>query len=170
MTTLELARPHRPIPKTPYSQTWTKERVELLTGYLQAGYTCMQIARQIGVTRNAVIGKLNRLGLSRPARPTARTEAAENPRVPRPRAITQRQILRAVHAETPRVVAAVPAPTVVSIERCTLLELDRGKCRWPVSEPDAKDFLFCGNAVVAGLSYCSGHARMAYRLPGQRRA
>jgi len=33
---------------------------------LHAGLSCGQIAREIGVTRNAVIGKINRLGLSRP--------------------------------------------------------------------------------------------------------
>ena len=46
--------------------TWTSERIELLKRYLQAGLSCGQIAREIGVTRNAVIGKRNRLGLSRP--------------------------------------------------------------------------------------------------------
>jgi GcrA cell cycle regulator len=46
--------------------TWTSERIELLKRCLQAGLSCSQIAREIGVTRNAVIGKRNRLGLSRP--------------------------------------------------------------------------------------------------------
>ena len=46
--------------------TWTSERIELLKRYQRAGLSCSQIAREIGVTRNAVIGKMNRLGLSRP--------------------------------------------------------------------------------------------------------
>jgi len=46
--------------------TWTSERVELLKRCLRAGLSCGQAAREIGVTRNAVIGKMNRLGLSRP--------------------------------------------------------------------------------------------------------
>ncbi len=46
--------------------TWTSERTELLKRCLHAGLSCGQIAREIGVTRNAVIGKRNRLGLSRP--------------------------------------------------------------------------------------------------------
>jgi GcrA cell cycle regulator len=46
--------------------TWTSERIELLKRRLHAGLSCGQIAREIGVTRNAVIGKVNRLGLSRP--------------------------------------------------------------------------------------------------------
>jgi GcrA cell cycle regulator len=45
---------------------WSSERIELLKRRLHAGLSCGQIAREIGVTRNAVIGKVNRLGLSRP--------------------------------------------------------------------------------------------------------
>ncbi|TMJ74492.1 MAG: GcrA-like regulator [Alphaproteobacteria bacterium] len=46
---------------------------------------------------------------------------------------------------------------------CTLLELSQGKCRWPISNPGAEDFCFCGNEPVKGLPYCLGHARIAYR-------
>jgi GcrA cell cycle regulator len=46
--------------------TWTSQRIELLKRCLHAGLSCRQIAHEIGVTRNAVIGKVNRLGLSQP--------------------------------------------------------------------------------------------------------
>jgi GcrA cell cycle regulator len=46
---------------------------------------------------------------------------------------------------------------------CTLLELSQGKCRWPISNPGAEDFCFCGNEPAEGLPYCLGHARIAYR-------
>jgi len=49
-------------------ETWTTERVEQLQSFVVAGMSCSQIAAQIGVTRNAVIGKIHRLGLS-PVRP-----------------------------------------------------------------------------------------------------
>src|SRR4029453_18973352 len=45
--------------------TWTTERVELLKNHFAAGLSCRQIAADIGVSRNAVIGKLSRLGLTR---------------------------------------------------------------------------------------------------------
>ena len=50
--------------------TWNPERVEQLRNFVVAGLTCSQIAAEIGVTRNAVIGKIHRLGLS-PGRPAA---------------------------------------------------------------------------------------------------
>jgi hypothetical protein len=49
-------------------ETWTAERIEQLRHCVGSGLTCSQIAAEIGVTRNAVIGKIHRLGLS-PARP-----------------------------------------------------------------------------------------------------
>jgi len=67
--------------------TWTSERVELLKQHFEEGLSCREIAAHIGVSRNAVIGKLTRLGLTRgptgaePRTATARPRAAKsNPR------------------------------------------------------------------------------------------
>ena len=64
--------------------TWTAERVELLKSHFAAGLSCREIADNIGVSRNAVIGKLSRLNLTREeagdARRPARTAAANRPR------------------------------------------------------------------------------------------
>jgi GcrA cell cycle regulator len=145
---------------------WTTERTEQLKIHFEAGLSCRQIASQIGVTRNAVIGKLNRLGLSR-GRGAAGAPERTGPRTRRRGALTQRHILQAVFAEAP---PPAVEELVASAERCTLLELAAGKCRWPLTDPDAKDFFFCGNRSVAGLSYCAGHARLAYRTPARRYA
>jgi GcrA cell cycle regulator len=45
--------------------TWTDERVETLKRMWTEGQSASQIAKELGgVTRNAVIGKVHRLGLS----------------------------------------------------------------------------------------------------------
>ena len=82
---------------------WTSERVEQLRTYVNAGLTCSQIALEIGVTRNAVIGKIYRLGLS-PGRPAAAPALRHPPRV-RPR-MTQRRIVHAIFAELRHVAEA----------------------------------------------------------------
>ena len=51
--------------------TWTTDRIELLKSHFEAGLTCREIAASIGVSRNAVIGKLSRLQLTRGPAPTA---------------------------------------------------------------------------------------------------
>src|SRR4029077_7023075 len=67
----------------PFQPTWTTERVERLKTHFAAGLSCSEIADQIGVSRNAVIGKISRLNLAREktraVRP-ARKEAASTPR------------------------------------------------------------------------------------------
>jgi GcrA cell cycle regulator len=58
--------------------SWTEERVELLKQYWADGMSATQIAKQLGgVTRNAVIGKVHRLGLSK--RTPGETPAEEQP-------------------------------------------------------------------------------------------
>lgn len=147
--------------------SWTPDRIEELRKLFDAGLTCSQIAREIDVTRNAVIGKLSRLGLSRPRgdvvirrRPGLRAEG------PRPATRqSQVRILRSLHA-------AMAAPVVVDEisdrPRCSLFELGAQNCRWPIGRPGADDFGFCGSAPVEGLPYCAGHARMAYRSAAHR--
>jgi GcrA cell cycle regulator len=141
--------------------------VQQLQTYVTAGLTCSEIAAEIGVTRNAVIGKINRLGLSsgrgRGAIP-GRMRAARMRAPARPSRMAR--VLRAVAAVPPaEPVAAIKAPPVEGARRCSLLELASGGCRWPLGDPRNADFGFCGNDAIAGFSYCAGHLRMAYRLP-----
>lgn len=56
---------------------WTEERVETLKGLWRSGYTARQIAERLGgVTRNAVIGKAHRMGLSSRPSPVKRQPQA----------------------------------------------------------------------------------------------
>jgi GcrA cell cycle regulator len=147
--------------------TWTDERVELLKSRFEAGLSCREIACDIGVSRNAVIGKLSRLNLTREtgadARRTARKDAAKGTR---PRAVPRLQyrMLQALYGEPQP--AADDAP-IHNGHTCSLLELSAQRCRWPISTPGLADFCFCGNTPVEGLPYCAGHSRLAYR-PGSR--
>jgi GcrA cell cycle regulator len=154
---------------------WTTERVALLKNRIAAGLSCAEVARELEVSRNAVIGKANRLGLSRlksmtagqPARSdNAKIAGLERPRAKSPRQgiVTPHQIAQALRRKPRLPFAEVPVDIA---NRCSLLELQQGQCRWPISEPGAQDFGFCGSERAQGVPYCAGHARMAYR-PGTR--
>ena len=141
--------------------TWTSERVAQLRSCASAGLTCSQIAGEIGVSRNAVIGKMNRLGLSRPRTMAApeRQRAAGRPRSDNvTRLFSQHRILMRLPPEPLQ-----PPETIRNGNGCSLLELTPGKCRWPINEPGAADFCFCAHPQVEGLPYCVGHARIAYK-------
>ena len=142
--------------------TWTTERIDLLKIHFAAGLSCRQIAAEIGVSRNAVIGKLSRLGLTREK--SGGDARAKKPRERRGRSVPRQQfeILRAVYEG-----AAIAETDVVSEHRCSLFELSKERCRWPVNA-EAEEFSFCGNTPLAGLPYCSGHTRLAYRSLARR--
>ena len=139
--------------------TWTTERVELLKRLFDENLSCREIAASIGVSRNAVIGKLTRLGLTRgpgsaePRATTAKPRASKS--VPR----QQYQMLQVVY-ENGQPVCNGP---VESARPCSLFELSEERCRWPISTPGAEDFCFCGNMPLDGVPYCEGHSRLAYR-------
>jgi GcrA cell cycle regulator len=143
-----------------HGATWTSERVEQLKGCISAGLTCSQIAAEIGVSRNAVIGKMNRLGLSRPREVLAREPQAKRAAW-RSRNVTRLFTQHRVFVELPP--APAEATAIYNGPGCSLLDLSPGKCRWPISEPGAHDFCFCGSQQVEGLPYCAGHARLAYK-------
>jgi GcrA cell cycle regulator len=140
--------------------TWTAERVALLKSRVDAGLTCAQIAREIGVSRNAVIGKVSRLGLSRVKGVAGGQPGRTVPKMARPRIVIQERTSPLVPRKQQ---LPLPQPPVDNAKRRSLLELQQGHCRWPLSEPGAADFGFCGNPQVEGLPYCAAHARMAYR-------
>ena len=160
--------------------TWTIERIERLKSCFKAGLSCSQSAREIGTSRNAVIGKMNRMGLSRPkdviAGQLERTRAPKPAGTLTPRHWRPRSSSPSILAQHEMLFAAYPGPEldpeqrpVESAHKCSLLELSQAKCRWPISEPGARDFGFCGNAPLDGLPYCLGHARLAYRRPPRQR-
>ena len=156
------------------STTWTDDRVALLKILFERGRTCREMAYEIGVSRNAVIGKLARLNLTRgrgAGLPRAERRAGATPH--RPRGARQLQILLKERVErgegaelAPPVFEAVPVPEGPG---CSLLELGDDTCRWPIGDQKAAAAKFCGNTPVGSLPYCAGHARMAYRI-GTRRA
>lgn len=145
--------------------TWTPERIEQLKDYFAAGLSCRDIAVNIGVSRNAVIGKLSRLNLTRssPEERRARKKRSAAPAA-KPGAKQQLQMLQAVYPQAPE------DTPIASANNCSLFELSEQRCRWPISTPGADDFCFCGNPPLGGMPYCSGHHRLAYQSGSRQRA
>ncbi len=135
---------------------WTPKRVADVELLWRGGLSAGQIAIALGggVTRNAVIGKIHRLGLkrradTRPAAPVARRPAKVTPaRTPEP-----------VHAPPAEIPA--PPPAEHRTGPVSLLELRDGECRYPIGDPGTPSFGFCGSRVhEAGASYCAKHHRL----------
>jgi len=137
---------------------WTDERVELLKKLWQDGLSASQIARQLGgVTRNAVIGKVRRMGL--PFR------AAPRPDRPQP---PEGSVLMYAPAR-PRAIRGCDQEAPLPARRFRTLDQPCGTntCSWPIGHPDARGFSFCGDVAERG-PYCFSHAGVAYQPAPKR--
>jgi GcrA cell cycle regulator len=151
---------------------WNDERVELLKKLWADGLSASQIAAQLGgVTRNAVIGKVHRLGLSG----RAKTPSSAVPRVRKPRVGGMRPRMRyhGNNALAPQYDIEAdldPLANVVPMgPRVSILELTEATCRWPVGDPGKEGFGYCGAQTKNELPYCPYHARLAYQPAADRR-
>ena len=154
---------------------WTEDRVGALKKLWLEGQSASQIAKQLGggVTRNAVIGKVHRLGLSGRAAPSQPARATFRPARPRPAAQPTQapSAPRRIEAVQPRVAAApsVPAPMPDLPGTATVMTLGAHMCKWPIGDPSSNEFSFCGRRSSEGV-YCVEHARVAYQPQVKRGA
>lgn len=151
---------------------WTEDRVGALKKLWLEGQSASQIAKTLGggVTRNAVIGKVHRLGLSgraAPSQPARTTFRAARPRPAAPAAPVQAPSApRRIEAVAPRPAAAVqpsaPVPAPELPGTATVMTLGAHMCKWPIGDPSSREFSFCGRRASEGV-YCVEHARVAYQ-------
>jgi GcrA cell cycle regulator len=146
---------------------WTDERVALLKSLFPQGKSSSMLAREINertrstFTRNAVIGKLGRLGLTRPKEVTKR-----EPRKSRRYHGTSNHTGR-WHGGPSLPGEPVPPPVIFTEEhKCSLFDLTNKTCRFPLWDGDAgfSDKWFCGSPganLEEGLPYCPGHTALA---------
>ena len=163
--------------------SWTDERVELLRQLWLDGKSASQISAQLGhgVTRNAVIGKVHRLGLAgrakSPSSSASPPRAASAPRMSqRPAASSART---AVRGATALALASEPMldtrpvfqedDVVVPMSlRVTIIDLKEAMCRWPLGDPTSAEFRYCGSPAASG-PYCAHHGKLAYQPVQDRR-
>lgn len=180
--------------------SWTDERVETLKKMWIGGKSASEIAKELGgITRNAVIGKVHRLGLSNRATPTtsktskksvkkttakaARKPATKpvekiNPLIPKSTTIPPRKpIIRAGQPLPPQPSAnEISEETLAKValveqkaKKLTLMGLTEKTCKWPVGDPATEDFWFCGLSVETGKPYCEAHNGVAFQPMTSRR-
>jgi GcrA cell cycle regulator len=140
---------------------WTDDRVDKLKALWKKGLSASQIAEELGenITRNAVIGKAHRLGLS------SRPSPVKKPAQAKPRKAAPKKA-----ATAPAASAAATAPEMRNKPgKITILELTDRICKWPLGHPGEDDFQFCGSKSVPGQPYCAFHGAMAYQAPQPRK-
>lgn len=176
--------------------SWTDERVELLKKMWTEGQSASQIAKELGgVTRNAVIGKVHRLGLSNragaasspaPEKKTAKPKTDAKPaakKAPADRVVEvtvtapRKPIVPAGQPLPPQPSANEISPEALAkvnevektAKKISLMELTERTCKWPIGDPATEDFWFCGLSVQQGKPYCEAHVGVAFQPMSSRR-
>jgi len=175
--------------------SWTDERVSRLAKLWADGLSASQIAAELGgMTRNAVIGKVHRLGLSGRAKPAGKSSGAtrRKPAVKmagnsgsggtgggnganyrRTRSTTRTVGNTVIKVDFEEEVAFKPKPIedlVMPVSReLTLLQLTETTCKWPTGDPTMPGFSFCGHTSKDDKPYCEYHNKLAFQPPSERR-
>ena len=146
---------------------WTNEQVDQLREMWAEGLTANEIAKKLGVTKNAIVGKVHRLCLKARPSPIKTKNADENGED-----VVNTVAEDDLFAKTTEVSSEQPEEEVISeqiVEKkvchghnVKLTELDSHTCRWPIGDPRDDDFCFCGKRVRTGQTYCDEHSAMAY--------
>ena len=138
--------------------SWTHERIEHLKKLWEAGHTASNIATELGgITRNAVIGKAHRLGLSGRMKSKSKVSSVS--------------IVRRKKMPANRNSKIIELTTSVSepMNPISFAGIKDGLCRWPLGEPEELDFKFCGRSSNDGVIYCDEHHSLAYQPLSQTR-
>jgi GcrA cell cycle regulator len=142
---------------------WTDERIAALKTMWLEGMSASQVARRLGgVSRNAVIGKVHRLGLAGrdvPSRPRSLGGRPPSRLAVRP---AMAPSIRASAKRNPRIVQVARASFDVE-PSATILTLGEHACRWPIGDPETREFGFCGRSRAGHGPYCAGHTQVAFR-------
>jgi GcrA cell cycle regulator len=159
-------------------QKWTEEQVERLRKWWSEGYSASQIARAFdcGFTRNAIIGKVTRLGLPRRSQLTfvksggrihalnvvsGRTSARKVAKRQK-----RRHTVRSQLAERRVEILSITPPSAVSF-----FDVRDGQCKYPIgdwSAPVDRRF-FCGAPSQERSAYCPDHHAVCW-VPVRRKA
>lgn len=155
---------------------WTEPRIVELRSLFERGLSNNQIAVEMGVrSRNAVIGKLHRLGLRREPKATVSTQSrGARAIVNRVQKQTTQRPLEAFARTRP----IADKPTLqsdgvtdiaveVSADRISLMRAGAKHCRWPAAD-DGSATMVCGDKIVAG-SFCLRHALRGFQRPDASR-
>ena len=162
---------------------WTDEAVEALKRLALEGRSASVIAQALGAaSRNAVIGKANRIGIKlsgggrafAPCAAPIQMYPTPSTASPRPKPTPSKQRLAVALSRDSRfdrrekASSSFAEPEVKEMPRVRLEEIRPFACRWPLGDPTSGDFAYCGLETAYGRSYCAGHSRMAYLPPKAR--
>lgn len=156
---------------------WNDRTVARLTELWHDGLSCSQIAKKINselgtqFSRNAIISKLYRTGLSRPRaeggvpRITKSRAKRKDRGVGRTDSILQKKLQRRALGVAETTIEESPTDYDRRRPRVAIVDLEEHHCRWIIGDPREADSGYCGAEKIPGQSYCAHHLLRAVESP-----
>ncbi len=176
------------------SKGWDNATLKKLKALTGKGLSTAEIGKRLGMSKNAIVGKLNRLGWNSKAtgdvapvkapskKPAPAKVAPVKPVKKSPSAKPEKTPVKPVAGKK-----SAPAPKALPTPKSAVKEsksspknlamhqriiqhslgmasLKPGQCRWPMGDPDSENFHFCGESVFVGKPYCYEHCKQAYQF------
>lgn len=138
---------------------WNESAIATLRTLKAEGLSASLIGKELGVTRNAVIGKLHRMGIVHEqrveqVRKSNNKSNAASERIRIARMLRKRKLAEMTAARGARM-AHKPGSK-------TIFELEMLDCRWPMGDALEPAVLFCGENSAPGRPYCAAHCKCMY--------
>ena len=136
---------------------WTKDKCDFLKDNWGKA-TARELAEQMGpgFTRNSIIGKASRLGLSAKIKTRA---AASNQNYENNLAYKKGKLKRGRNKFKSLIIEKDFEPENPK----QLEELTDSDCKYPIGHPNEENFYFCGRTSLKDFSYCKLHLLYAYQ-------
>jgi len=155
--------------ETEITMAWTNEMIDSLKRMWKKGLTTNEIAKELGVSKNSIVGKVHRLNLiARPSPIKKKEKEVAQPQKSHVEKTKNEPQKTAAKNETAKVSADTVETSKTKASCIKLAELDSHTCRWPIGDPKDDNFCFCGKKVRSGQTYCDEHAAIAYVKPNKK--
>jgi len=143
--------------------SWNEEKVAQLKKLWETN-TAAEISKIIGgVTRNAIIGKANRLNLSSKikARGVSSNQNLQNTN-------NEENYSKQKLGKKSRFQSLIIEKDFEPENPKQLEELTDDVCKYPINHPTDKDFYFCGRSSLKDFSYCKLHLLYSYQQKNKK--
>ncbi len=174
------------------SKGWDSVMLKKLKSLMGKGLSTSEIGKRLGMSKNAVVGKLNRLGWNSKAGGVATVDKASGTAKKNSgkkvvgKSVSGKKTVQGVKkvkdadkkTVAPKAVAGKKSvggagknlnKTLAMHQRIIqhsleMANLKPNQCRWPIGDPDSEKFHFCGAPVFVGKPYCYEHCKQAYQF------
>ena len=161
---------------------WTDKKIEKLKVLWDKGVPTAEIGKKLGFSKNAIVGKVHRLGLSNRNSPIKTTSVKSKKEVMKKTSASKIELLDKapiknknsvskkeikekeiiIKNESPKTTTTTSKSKKNEDVGVSIYELSSDRCCWPIDDPNSDDFRFCGKKVFKNKPYCLEHCALAY--------